>query len=40
MKIFIIEDEKAALRNLNAIVDHVCSEAEIVGCADSLCEML
>ena len=40
MKIFIIEDEKAALRNLKAILEDVCSEAEIVGCADSICESL
>lgn len=40
MKIFIIEDEKAALRNLKAILAEVCPEAEIAGEADSICESI
>lgn len=40
MKIFIIEDEKAALRNLKAILAEVCPEAEIAGEADSISESI
>lgn len=40
MKIFIIEDEKAALRNLKAILAEICPEAKIAGEADSICESI
>ncbi len=40
MRIFIIEDEKAALRNLKAILEEVCPETEIVGEADSISESI
>lgn len=40
MRIFIIEDEKAAMRNLKAILAEVCPDAEIAGEADSISESI
>ena len=40
MKIFIIEDEKAAIRNLKTLISEVCPQAEIIGETDSVEESI
>lgn len=40
MKTLIIEDEKAAVRNLNALLSEVAPEIEVVAVLDSIAETL
>lgn len=40
MKIFIVEDEKAAMRNLQLLISEVCPTAEIVGVSDNVSDSI
>lgn len=40
MKIFIIEDENAALRNLKALISEIRPQAEIIGESDTVCNAI
>lgn len=40
MKIFIIEDENAALRNLKALISEIRPQAEITGESDTVCNAI
>lgn len=40
MKIFIVEDEKAALNNLKALISDINPQAEIIGESDTVCNTI
>lgn len=40
MKIFIVEDEKAALNNLKALISEINPKAEIIGESDTVCNTI